>query len=283
MELKTEPTFSEGDRLSEKLRGVDGVVAVGGGSAIDLAKYVASKIGARMASIPTNLSSDAIATPFSVLWKDGVSTAVWTKMPELVVGDIGVLRNQPDRFVSAGLGDMFAKITALYDWKLGYWFGDEPYSDFAANLAYNMLRVVVKRLDHIVRKTYIGVKTLFMAEVTDAYLMSIARTTRVAAGSEHLFALALTNINPKAGIHGEYVALGMLPISYLQGKDWRRVERLLRRAGLKTSARELGLEREEVIKALVEAPKMRNWYTILGHGLSRSKAERLLRYTEVID
>jgi len=283
VELKSEATFKEGDELSERLKGVEGVVAVGGGSVIDLSKYVANKIGAMLASVPTNLSSDAIATPFSVLWKDGVSVAVRTKMPELVIGDIELLKGQPDRFISAGLGDMFAKITALYDWKLGYWFGDEPYSDFAANLANNMLRIVIKRLDHIVRKTYIGIKTLFMAEVTDAYLMSIAGTTRVAAGSEHLFALALTNINPVAGIHGEYVALGILPISYLQGRDWRKVERLLRRAGLKTNARELGLDREEVIKAMVEAPKMRNWYTILGHGLSRSKAERLLKYTEIID
>ena len=265
-----------------KRLGFSGIIGVGGGSIIDLVKYVGANLGLRVASIPTTLSSDAIATPFSVLWRGGKSQAIKTMAPNLIIGDYSILMNEPHRYVAAGFGDMIAKYTALYDWWLAYWLGDEPYLDFASQIANSVTELLINRVNNIAKQDYIGVETLFYAEVLDGYLMELANTTRVAAGSEHLIAFAIENLTGK-GLHGEQVGIGTIISAYLQRRDWRLVKDLLSRVGAPTTIDELGITKEEMIKALQIAPQMRNWYTILGtKGLSEGRAERLLRYTGII-
>jgi glycerol-1-phosphate dehydrogenase [NAD(P)+] len=277
-------TFDNAEDALRRVKesGAEGIVGVGGGSIIDIVKYVGFKLDLFTISIPTTLSSDAIASPFSVLWKEGKSHAVRTKSPNLVIGDYDVLMKEPHKFVAAGFGDMVAKYTALFDWRLAYWLGDEPYLDFAAQLAESILNLLLRRVKDVAAQNYIGIETLFYAEVMDGYLMELANTTRVAAGSEHLIAFAIEHVAGK-GMHGEQVGLGTIISAYLQNRDWRMVREALETVGAPTTADELGLSKEELIKALQIAHQMRNWYTILGdRGLSAGKAERLLRYTKII-
>ncbi|BDR91421.1 iron-containing alcohol dehydrogenase [Vulcanisaeta souniana] len=272
------------DSLLEYVRksGFSGIIGVGGGSIIDIVKYVGANLNLKVASIPTTLSSDAIATPFSVLWRGGKSQAIRTMSPNIIIGDYSILMNEPHRYVAAGFGDMIAKYTSLHDWWLAYWLGDEPYLDFAAQLANGTTELLIKRANNIAKQDYMGIETLFYAEVLDGYLMELANTTRVAAGSEHLIAFAIENLTGK-GLHGEQVGIGTIISAYLQSRDWRLVKDLLSRVGAPTTIDELGITKEEMIKALQVAPQMRNWYTILGtRGLSEVKAERLLRYTGIL-
>lgn len=265
-----------------RMEGVGGIVAVGGGSVMDLAKYCARALGLRLAVVPTNLASDALASPFSVLWSRGTSKAHRTMVPHYIIGDYDVLMKEPHAFVAAGFADMLAKHTALYDWRLAFWLADEPYLDFAARLAESVLRLLVGRVDDIAAQNYIGVETLFYAEVHDGYLMELAGTTRVAAGSEHLIAFALEQLKGPGRLHGFEVGLGTIMAAYLQGRGWRRVRELLQRVGAPTSGGQLGLSREELAEALSKAHLTRPWYTILGRtGISKAKAERLLRYSQV--
>jgi glycerol-1-phosphate dehydrogenase [NAD(P)+] len=261
--------------------GAQALLGVGGGSIIDLCKYCAKALGLQLAVVPTNLASDAIASPFSVIWSDGSSRAERTMVPNFIIGDYDVLMKEPHRFVAAGFADMLAKYTALFDWRLAFWLGDEPYMDFAAQLAESVMNLIVRRASDIAQRNYIGVETLFYAEVHDGYLMELAGTTRVAAGSEHLIAFSIDRVlqrGPQA-LHGFEVALGTIIAAYLQGRDWRMVRELLRQVGAPTRAEELGLTREALAQALSRAHEMRPWYTILGReGISAHKAERLLRY-----
>lgn len=274
------------DALVSKLSSARGtktaIVAVGGGSTIDVCKYVAKQLDVELVAIPTLLSSDAIATGYSVLWENGKNTAIQTKMPSLIVGDYEILRNQPRRFVYAGVGDMLSKMTALYDWRLAFWLGGEHYNDFAMNLARSTTELLQRRIKDISRLNYIGIEALFLAEVTDGYLMELSGTTRVAAGSEHLFTFALETLEPE-GLHGEYCALGTIIMSFLQSRDKEDARGYLQAVGVPTSASELNIKPESIVKALTMAHRMRPWYTILGHnGLTEGSAERLARYTHVI-
>ncbi len=258
------------------------VMAVGGGTVIDLAKYVTSREQTKLVAIPTLLSSDAMASSYSVLRDGTKNAAVRTKAPDLIIGDYEVLKNQPKRFVSAGVGDMLSKVSGLYDWRLGFWLGNEPYSDFAMNVARSTTDLLEKRILDVARMNYIGIETLFLAEVTDGYLMELSGTTRVAAGSEHLFAFAMENMGGN-GLHGEYCALGTIMMTYLQSRHEHDVKGFLQAAGVPTTAEELGASRKEIVRALTTAHSMRPWYTILGaNGLSEGAAERLARYTGII-
>ena len=281
-----EPTTDSINTLIEKIRKTGlrrpVLISVGGGSTIDIGKFVAHKLDLDLIAVPTLLSSDAIASGYSIIWDHGKNSAIRTKTPSLIFGDYHILQNEPKRFVSAGVGDMLSKISALYDWRMSFWLGEETYNDFVRNLASSTVKMLRRRIPDVFNMNYIGIETLFLAEVTDGYLMELSGTTRVAAGSEHLFTFALETLDT-SGIHGEYCALGTIMMSYLQSRQKFRVKDDLIRAGAPTSASDLGIKPEKIVKALTMAHKMRPWYTILGtNGLSEGMAERLARYTHVI-
>lgn len=258
------------------------IIGVGGGTVIDVAKVIASRMETDLIVVPTLLSSDAIASGYSVIWENGKNSAVQTKPPSLIIGDYDILRQEPKRFVSSGVGDMLSKVSALYDWRLSFWLGQETYNDFAMNIAESTVDLLKKRVKDVSSMNYIGIETLFLAEVTDGYLMELSGTTRVAAGSEHLFAFALETLD-HGGIHGEYCSLGTIMMSYLQSREKANIRDFLEVAGTPTTASELEIKPESIVKALTMAHRMRPWYTILGsNGLSEGSAERLARYTHVI-
>lgn len=286
VEVATEPSFVEADKLSRTMakRKAKGrfILAIGGGVTIDIAKYVAKKLLLPLVVIPTLLSSNAMSSGFSVLWKEGNSHALPTMVPTAVVGDYDILKNQPKRYISAGAGDMLSKCSALYDWRLGFWLGGESYNDFAMNVARSTTDLLKRRINDVAHMNYIGIETLFLSEITDGYLMELSGTTRVAAGSEHMFTFAMESLSHDA-LHGELCGLGTIMMTYLQTRDREEVRRLLEAAGAPTTAEQLGISPKDIVRALTKAHRTRHWYTILGNkGLSEGAAERLARYTGVI-
>ena len=79
------------------------------------------------------------------------------------------------------------------------------------------------------------------------------------------------------------VGVGTIMMLYLHGGDWKGIRDILKMIGAPTTARELGVESEDIIWALMHAHKMRKRYTILGdRGLSKEAAENLAKITGVI-
>ncbi len=267
--------------INEKFANIS-IIGIGGGSTLDICKYVSHNLNLNFIAIPTLLSSDAIATGYSVLWTGNKNEAIQTKAPSLIIGDYEILKKQPVKYIHAGVGDMLSKISALYDWRLSFWLNNEIYNDFAMNVAKSTTELLERRIGDVGKMNYIGIETLFLSEVTDGYLMQLSGTTRVAAGSEHLFAFALEDITGMSN-HGSFCGLGTIMMVYLQSKKDKKVRDYLKSAGAPTNAKDLDVKPEHIVKALTIAHKMRSWYTILGtNGLSEGSAERLARYSQVI-
>jgi glycerol-1-phosphate dehydrogenase [NAD(P)+] len=114
--------------------------------------------------------------------------------------------------------------------------------------------------------------------------MCIAGSTRPASGSEHLFAHAVTMLVDNPPLHGELVGVGTIMMSYLHGLNWRKIRRMLERLDMPTTASDLGLDEEIIVKALTMAASIRpERYTILGEkGLTEEAARRLVRVTGVV-
>jgi glycerol-1-phosphate dehydrogenase [NAD(P)+] len=85
-------------------------------------------------------------------------------------------------------------------------------------------------------------------------------------------------------MHGERCGVGTIMMTYLHGGNWKRIRDALKRLGAPTNARELGVEKEDVLKALKMATSIRpERYTILNKlNLRRQSYEDLARVTEVI-
>ncbi len=198
--------------------------------------------------------------------------------------DVDIISQAPRRYNIAGFGDLIGKYTAVLDWKLAHKLRLEYYGEYAASLALMSARHVSQYADEIAAGTKEGYRVIVEALVSSGVAMCIAGSTRPASGSEHLFAHALSIVARNKPLHGEAVGVGTIMMSYLHGKNWKRIRNLLKKVGAPTTARELGVEPEEIVEALTIAAKIRpERYTILGEkGLTKEAAEALARKTGVI-
>ncbi len=92
--------------------GAQMIVGLGGGKALDTAKGVALKLGARSVSVPTIASNDGPASAAIAVYDENhimQDILQLPRNPELVLVDSQVIANAPVRFLRAGIGDAISK------------------------------------------------------------------------------------------------------------------------------------------------------------------------------
>ena len=57
-------------------------------------------------------------------------------------------------------------------------------------------------------------------------------------------------------LHGELVALGTILMSYIQGRNYREVQALVKKLGLPTSLSEIGITKEQTVTAMVNSKEI---------------------------
>lgn len=265
---------------------VNVVIGVGGGKAIDVAKYVAHVAEIPMLSIPLAPSHDGVASPFSSLKGTNRPYSVYTKVPYSIIADIELVSRAPRRLVLSGLGDLLGKFVSVRDWVLAHRLRGEYYGEYAAQLALLSAKHAMKYHELIASATPEGIRILVEALISSGVSMCIAGSSRPASGSEHLFAHALELLAPGKALHGEAVALGTIIMLYIYGDPlWKKIKQVAKKVGLPTTAKDLGIPDEIVISALTIAHTIRpERYTVLGEkGLPEEAAVKILRETGIIE
>jgi len=265
--------------------GAEAIMGLGGGKAIDVAKYAAKQTGRAFISFPTAPSHDGIASPFASIKGIGEVRSVEAVTPIAIFVDLDYMVRSPRRLLVAGVGDLIAKFTAVLDWRLAHLLHNEYYAEYAASLAIHSAKHVISSWRRIRGASIDSYRIVVEGLISSGVAMCIAGSTRPASGSEHLFSHALDLVAGYPALHGEQVGVGTIMMAYLHGKSWRRIRHMLKALGAPTSAKDLGVSREKIIEALTIAHKIRpERYTILGRdGLSRDAAENLAMATKVID
>jgi glycerol-1-phosphate dehydrogenase [NAD(P)+] len=281
-----EATEAEVERIASLVRaaGARFVIGAGGGSKIDITKVVAHRLRVPFVSVPTSAAHDGISSPRASLHGTERTTSIEAAVPIGIIADTEVIVRAPFQLLASGCADVISNVTAVLDWHLAVRLKNEEFSSTAATLSEYAAREIIDHASSIKpgleESVWIAIRPMIVAGIA----MSVAGSSRPCSGSEHLFSHALDRVAAHPGLHGDQCGVGAMMMMYLHGGDWHRVQEALHTIGAPTTALELGVSPEEVVKALVLAHTLRpERYTILGdNGLTRDAAERLAKRTGVI-
>lgn len=225
-------------------------VGLGGGSSLDVAKYVAWRRSLPVILIPSILSVDACVTETAAVRREGRVRYVGKIVPENIIIDFAFLKKAPKRFNRAGAADILSIFTALFDWQLAHERTGESYDPNIAQEARALLSSLDEQAEEVGDVSSEGLR--FLAEafaIEDAFCTRFG-ASRPEEGSEHYFAYNLEFITKRSFLHGELVGLGIVVMASLQGRDINWVIDLLGRLRIDFRLSHLGMRPEELKECL---------------------------------
>ena len=237
------------------------LIGVGGGKALDVAKFTASLDGLPYFAVPTSLSSDGFCSPQASLTLEGKRRSLPTGLPYAVVVDLAVCQRAPLMLWHSGVGDLSSKFTAVWDWKLAFHRRGVPVNDLAALMSDAS---VFQFMANPVLDGQ-GIRLLATALMLNGVAMEIAGSSRPASGSEHLISHALDITGARPRLHGLQTGTAAYLISGVQGgSHHERIGELFARTGFWESVRNQPFSKEEWRIAAERAPSVKeDFYTIL--------------------
>lgn len=230
----------------------DTVIAIGGGQAIDLGKFLAWKRGIRLITVPTIVSVDAFVTPAAAIRRNRQVVYVGESSPDPLVIDYDLIRTAPADLNIAGIGDLLSIHTACWDWVAAERAGRSTFPFRAADVerAREILIEVERLADDIRHVTDAGLRAIVEGYLRVNTLCLPAGHYRVEEGSEHFLFYELEERTGRAFIHGHIVGLGIYLLSRLQQNRAEWVTALMDRLSLRYQPADLGLDRDTLVASL---------------------------------
>jgi glycerol-1-phosphate dehydrogenase [NAD(P)+] len=249
---------------------VQAILGLGGGKALDVAKFISNKSQLPFFAIPTSLSNDGFCSPQSSLTVNGRRQSIDTTLPAGVVVDLDVCLQAPKRLWLSGVGDLVSKITAVRDWKRAFHHDGTYVDDFAALLSDSSVYQFIAKpeFDHE------GTKRLATALMLNGISMAICGSSRPASGSEHLISHALDQLCVPPHLHGFQVGMATYLISQLYAAETETIDWLFETTGFWPALGECEIRRDQLRDAIRMAPTIKDdFHTILSED---GQIERLL-------
>ena len=252
---------------------VKAVVGIGGGKALDAAKYIAFLSRLPYVAVPTSLSNDGFCSPQSSLTVNGKRRSLPSALPQGVVLDVDVCLGAPKSLWLSGVGDLVSKLTAVADWKLAFHNAGEPVDDLAALLS----DATVYQFMAAPSCDAAGTAMLGTALMLNGIAMEICGSSRPASGSEHLLSHALDATSARPRLHGLQVGVASYICSRLQGGKSEMIDRLFRQTGFWDEVRKDPFSKAEWLKAVGMAPGIKeDFFTVLSLRNCLPEVERML-------
>ena len=238
-----------------RLPGCRSIIGLGGGQAIDVAKFFAWTLGLPIFQVPTAMTVNA---PFG--HRAGIRTAGtvrymgWT-VPEAVYVDYDVIASAPKLLNRSGVGDVLCYHTAHGDWRIARDLGREepqwPYDEALVAAARARFDSVMDHLDDIRAVNEVGIRTLMTAHRWGgATFHDSGWNPRHIEGVDHFFYYNLELLTGRHFIHGQPVGLGIYIGSALQQNEPERMLAALLRVGVDIRPEAMGVTWDDVGEAM---------------------------------
>jgi succinate semialdehyde reductase len=137
-EVENNPSIDTVKKILEKYSDFNFscVIGLGGGSCLDVAKYVGYKLNKKKILIPTTFGSGSEVTRISVLKVDGKKKSFHDDglIADVAIEDSYFLKNTPEKIFKDSVIDSCAQATEAYDSK-----NSNPYTKFLCKIAFEKL------------------------------------------------------------------------------------------------------------------------------------------------
>ena len=248
----------------------DTIVGIGGGMAIDVAKYISWKLGKRLVSIPTILSVDAFTTPAAGIRNNHDVQYLGIATPDPLIIDFNILRTAPKELNIAGIGDLFSIHTASFDWTYAHSKGksEYPYNEEAINGGKKILEFIYNNIGNIKENNNNGLRAIVEAYISLNTICLPIDHFRIEEGSEHYLFYELEERLKRPFIHGNIIGLGIYLLSRLQNNDPKFITEIMNESGLVYHPFSMNIIKEDLIDSLLNLKnfvksKDKLWYTVI--------------------
>lgn len=262
--------------LAKSKRTYTNIVSLGGGTATDVAKYIAHQSNATFTCIPSMLSTNAFATNKVALVVNEEKVTLDAKLADKIILDTSLLQTSPQQNLY-GIADILSIHTALKDWldaeKRGVEMIDKKTFDQASLLLERVIKFVADTdANHISYE----IPTLFSYIGESGHITNLHGTGRPESGSEHIFAKALEK---RIDIpHGVSVSLGILIMSILQDNYSSEVAATIKKIGTLKFIDEVGITKKLIEDTLASIQPRDDRYSIIDEiTMTEEKAAEVVR------
>lgn len=163
----------------------DLIIGVGSGVIQDLCKYVSFTAGLPYYIVATAPSMDGYASKGAALIADNMKVTYNAHVPEVIIGDVNILKDAPMELIQSGFGDVLGKFSCLNDWKLSRVVNNEYFCQYVYDLTYEMLYKTKDLGAKLLKRESEAIQTLMEALVGVGIAMAYVDNSRPASGSEH--------------------------------------------------------------------------------------------------
>lgn len=165
----------------------DLIIGVGSGVINDISKILSNISGRKYIIVATAPSMDGYASATSSMSLDGLKVSINSRCPDVIIGDVNILKWAPEHMLKAGLGDMLAKYISIAEWRIASLITGEYYCERVAQLIRAALKKCVDNAEGLLKRDNAAIEAVFEGLVIGGVAMAYAGVSRPASGVEHYF------------------------------------------------------------------------------------------------
>ncbi len=163
----------------------DMIVGVGSGVLNDIGKILCKISNHPYVIVGTAPSMDGYASASSSMARDGLKISLSTKCPNVIIGDIDIVKTAPVKMMVSGLGDMLAKYVSICEWRISNLINGEYFCPTIASTVKAALKKCVDHAAGLLDREESAVEAVFEGLVLSGIAMNYAEISRPASGAEH--------------------------------------------------------------------------------------------------